>query len=134
MTDIFVFGSNLAGRHGAGAAKTAHNEYSAVWGVGEGRTGNAYAIPTKDKHLATRSLTAISRSIWRFLEYARAHPDLTFRVTRVGCGLAGYDDRQIGPMFKGAPDNCILPDGWGDTLDAEELHPSAEWNIAGADR
>ena len=134
MTEIFVFGSNLAGRHGAGAAKTAREQYGARPGVGWGRTGNAYAIPTKDRALHPRALYLIADDVRRFLDYARVNPDLTFRVTRVGCGLAGYDDRQIGPMFRGAPDNCILPDGWGDTLDAEELHPSAEWNIAGADR
>lgn len=110
---IFVFGSNLAGRHGAGAALHAKNAWGAVYGVGEGRTGNAYAIPTKNAHIKTRSLEDIAKSVATFIGYARMHPKETFQVTRIGCGLAGYKDEDIGPMFKGAPSNCILPPGWG---------------------
>ncbi len=109
---IFVFGSNLAGRHGKGAALTARNDYGAMYGVGAGRTGNAYAIPTKDKQLHTLPLSDISQYVKEFLTYARQHPELDFLVTRIGCGLAGYTDTQIAPMFTAAPDNCRLPDGW----------------------
>lgn len=109
---VFVFGSNLAGRHGRGAALTARREYGAQYGVGEGPTGRAYAIPTKDERLRVRSLEVIAVSVRRFLEYARSRPDLTFTVTRIGCGLAGYADHQIAPMFRGAPINCDLPEGW----------------------
>lgn len=109
---VFVFGSNLAGRHGAGAALTAHNEHGAAWGVGEGLTGNAYAIPTKDANLKPRRLREIRASVERFVAFARAHPDLQFQVTRVGCGYAGYSAMDIAPMFAGAPDNCELPEGW----------------------
>lgn len=112
MTRIFVFGSNLAGRHGRGAALHAHRHCGAQYGIGEGPTGHAYAIPTKDEALRTRPLELINRSVERFLEYARAHPELSFRVTRVGCGLAGYQDKDIAPMFADAPENCDLPDGW----------------------
>ncbi len=109
---IFVFGSNLAGRHGRGAAKTAKDKYGAEYGVGEGRTGDSYAIPTKDWRLRTRSLEEIQISVYRFLEYAKEHPELQFYVTRIGCGLAGYHDDEIAPFFEGAPDNCRLPERW----------------------
>lgn len=109
---IFVFGSNLAGRHGKGAALYARQHYDAKYGVGVGRTGDSYAIPTKDKQLHTLPLESITIYVNQFLDYARAHPLLKFRVTRIGCGLAGYSDQQISPMFKNAPENCTLPDGW----------------------
>lgn len=109
---IFVFGSNHAGRHGAGAARHARQYFGAVYGIGEGRTGNAYAIPTKDKRLKVRPLSLIDESVQRFIGYAKTHPELQFTVTRIGCGLAGYTDREIAPMFAKAPDNCELPEGW----------------------
>jgi hypothetical protein len=109
---VFVFGANLSGRHGKGAALAALKEYGAVYGVGEGPTGNAYAIPTKDRRMQPRTLNAIAGSVQAFLYYARKHPELEFLVTRVGCGLAGYTASEIAPMFVGAPDNCELPAGW----------------------
>lgn len=108
----FVFGSNLAGKHGKGAALTARNEYGAKYGVGVGRTGNAYAIPTKDAQLHPLPLDWIENYVAEFLDYARAHPELEFFVTRVGCGLAGYKETDIKPMFRDAPVNCELPEGW----------------------
>lgn len=115
---IFVFGSNLAGRHGKGAALDAKNEHGAVYGVGVGRTGNSYAIPTKDESIQTLPLERIEVYVSDFLDYARANPSLTFEVTRVGCGLAGYSDADIAPMFYEAPGNCNLPDGWRPALEA----------------
>lgn len=109
---IFVFGSNLAGRHGKGAALHARSVHGAVYGVGVGRTGQAYAIPTKDAQLRTLPIQQIARHAAAFLEYARAHPELEFQVTRIGCGLAGYKDQDIAPLFAGAPENCLLPEGW----------------------
>lgn len=109
---IFVFGSNLAGRHGKGAARYAKEQFGAVYGQGVGRTGNAYAIPTKDANLKTLALSTIQSYILEFLDYARKNPGLSFFVTRVGCGLAGYVDEQIAPMFKGYPENCIMPEEW----------------------
>jgi len=109
---IFVFGSNLAGRHGRGAALFAAENYLAERGVGVGRTGYAYAIPTKDAKLVPLGLNLIQGHVEEFIRYARDHPDLHFIVTRVGCGLAGYTDGQIGPMFANAPANCELPHGW----------------------
>lgn len=109
---IFVFGSNLAGRHGAGAALEARRKHGAVYGVAEGLMGNAYGIATKDRELRPRTLDEIKASVETFLEFARETPELTYEVTRIGCGLAGYQDHQIGPMFANAPTNCILPVNW----------------------
>lgn len=110
--EVFVFGSNLAGRHGKAAALVAKNHYGAETGVGEGPTGMAYAIPTKDSRLRTRSLDDIKVSVDKFIRYATQMPHIRFHVTRIGCGLAGYSDDQIAPMFKDAPINCDLPNGW----------------------
>lgn len=109
LSSVFVFGSNLAGRHGRGAALAARNEHGAVYGVGEGRTGQSYAIPTKDENLRPRSLSEIQVSVERFIEYAKQNPDCEFVVTRIGCGLAGFDSSEIAPMFFGAPENCKMP-------------------------
>jgi hypothetical protein len=109
MEHIFVFGSNLAGRHGKGAALEARNKHGAIYGNGEGRQGNSYAIPTKDGHLRTLSLVVIKTYVDEFLVYARQHPGVTFDVTPIGCGLAGYTPEDIGPMFTFAPENCNLP-------------------------
>jgi len=111
---IFVFGSNLAGRHGKGAAKDALNKYGAIYGIGEGPVGQSYALPTKDARLQSRTLPDIQVSVNKFTLYANQCSDLHFYVTRVGCGLAGFTDNQIAPMFKGAPPNCQLPEGWRD--------------------
>lgn len=109
---IFVFGSNLAGRHGKGAAKTAKQQYGAQYGIGIGRTGNAYAIPTKGFHLEVLALDVIQFHVEVFIQYAREHSGLPFQLTRIGCGLAGYKDYQIAPMFKGVPGNVIVPEEW----------------------
>lgn len=109
---IFVFGSNLAGRHGKGAALFAKQNHGAVYGVGIGRTGNAYAIPTKSAKLKTLALSEIEIYVKDFIDYAKRHPALEFEVTKIGCGLAGYQEQQIAPMFKAAPNNCHLPQGW----------------------
>lgn len=109
---VFVFGSNLRGRHGAGAARYAAKAYGAEEGVGEGRTGTAYAIPTKDAKIKTRPLKDVEKAVTRFLEHARQAPGTLFFVTRIGCGLAGYRDEDIAPFFQSAPENCRLPPFW----------------------
>lgn len=113
---VFVFGSNYAGRHGAGAALYARNHYGARYGVGKGHTGKAYAIPTKDGYLRSLPLNVIKQHVDDFIAYATERQDLEFLVTRVGCGLAGYLDHQIAPMFKLVPDNCVLPEEWKEYL------------------
>lgn len=110
MTDpVFVFGSNLRGAHGAGAAKWALEHRGAKYGHGIGPQGNSYAIPTKDELLRPLPLAEILVYVRFFRAYAKTHTDLTFQVTPIGCGLAGYKPDQIAPMFRGAPANCILP-------------------------
>ena len=109
---VFVFGSNRAGRHGKGAALTAKLYHGAIYGQGVGRQGNSYAIPTKDENLKTLSLHSIEIEVSNFKEYAKQHPEESFFVTRIGCGLAGYTDKVIAPMFKNAPPNCELPPTW----------------------
>jgi hypothetical protein len=110
---IFVFGSNLAGRHGLGAAKYAREKLGAEYGVGEGPTGQCYALPTKDENIKTRSLEDIEDSIVKFLAYA----DMTnsiFKVTPIGCGLAGYKVQQIRGIFLKyyIPDNVVFSKEW----------------------
>lgn len=109
---IFVFGSNLAGLHGAGSAKEAFENWDAKWGVGVGRTGNAYAIPTKDHKIKKMSLNDIKPYIRDFISYAETHSELKFHVVKIGCGLAGFNEEQIKPLFANSPNNCILPEGW----------------------
>jgi hypothetical protein len=114
---IWVFGSNLAGRHGAGAALVATTHFSAQSGVGQGPTGQAYAIPTKDRLLSVLPIEPIKVSIAEFIAYAQDNPALPFFVTRIGCGLAGYKDAVIAPLFAQAPLNCSLPKNWAPFLD-----------------
>jgi hypothetical protein len=109
MPTIFVFGSNLAGRHGKGAALHARQRHGAVYGQGVGLQGNSYAIPTKDEKLRTLSLDTIKGYVDEFRTFAASHPDLTFEVTAIGCGLAGYKPRNIAPLFCDFTDNCRLP-------------------------
>lgn len=111
---IFVFGSNLAGRHGKGAALYARRRRGAVYGQGIGRQGDSYAIPTKDEKLCTLPLDEIRKHVADFLIYAANHPHLRFEVTPIGCGLAGYKPAQIAPMFVGAGPNVILPEEFQD--------------------
>lgn len=110
MTEIFVFGSNLAGRHGKGAALYARQHHGAVYGQGIGRQGNSYAIPTKDGELNTLPLRDIRGYVNAFISYACRNSDLQFRLTPIGCGLAGYNPADIAPMFAHAPANVIIPD------------------------
>lgn len=109
---VWVFGSNLAGRHAKGAAKVAHVTFKAQYGVGKGLTGKAYAIPVKDGHLKLLPLEKIASEVSEFLELARKSTRLAFFINRVGCGLEAYEDKDIAPLFKEAPENCCLPDEW----------------------
>jgi hypothetical protein len=109
--EIFVFGSNLSGRHGKGAAKTALG-WGAIWGKGEGIQGKTYGIPTKNVSVTqTLSLIKIEYYIVHFINYAKLNPGLTFLVTEIGCGLAGLKYKEIGPLFQEAKniENIHLP-------------------------
>lgn len=104
--EVFVFGSNLQGHHAGGAAWVAFKKFGAQWGVGVGHTGQCYAIPTMHG-----GVEAIKPYVDDFIEYARQHPELTFLVTRIGCGIAGFTDTQMAPLFAKALDaeNIVLP-------------------------
>lgn len=113
---IFVFGSNLAGRHGAGAALFAKRNHGAKYGQGIGRQGNSYAIPTKDENLNPLPLDEIAKHVSEFLDYARRNQEELFQVTKIGCGLAGFTVEQIAPMFYNSPKNCILSEEFDECL------------------
>jgi hypothetical protein len=105
--EIFVFGSNLAGRHGGGAARVANMKFGAEWGVGVGLTGQSYAIPTMQGGVET-----IKPHVDEFIRFAQTNPELKFLVTRIGCGIAGFRDEEIAPLFDKAMQisNIYLPE------------------------
>jgi hypothetical protein len=122
---IFVFGSNESGIHGGGAAHFAYKKKGARWGFSYGHMGDSFAIPTKGfimKHEFgetsrayvgdTLSHMQILGYVQGFIAYAQGHPELTFQVTCIGCGLAGLEHKNIAPMFNGAPDNCLFDELW----------------------
>lgn len=104
--EVFVFGSNLGGFHGGGAALVAMKKFGAVWGQGVGLQGQSYAIPTMQGGVET-----IQPYVDEFIRFAKEHQELTFYVTRIGCGIAGFRDSEIAPLFAEALplDNVILP-------------------------
>lgn len=104
--EIFVFGSNLAGSHGGGAARLAYDRFGAIWGQGVGLQGQSYGIPTMHG-----GVDAIKPYVDEFIEFAKAHPEYKFLVTKVGCGIAGFTVDEIAPLFVGAieVENIILP-------------------------
>lgn len=108
----FVFGSNEAGIHGAGAARFAVERHGAIMGQGVGPQGSSYAIPTKDHQIRTLPLSCIASYVKGFLEYAEMHPDAIFHVTQIGCGLAGLEPKDMTPMFHDAPANCQFSSAW----------------------
>ena len=107
--EIFVFGSNLRGMHGGGAAYIAYRKFGAIMGQGVGLQGQSYAIPTMQGPVET-----IKPYVDEFIGFAKQHQELTFLVTRIGCGIAGFTDSQISPLFKEAHNikNIVLPKGW----------------------
>ena len=104
--EIFVFGSNLEGIHGGGAARLAYNKFGAIWGQGVGLQGQSYGIPTMHG-----GVEDIKPYVDEFIEFAKSHPELTFLVTRIGCGIAGFRDEDIAPLFKECikMENICLP-------------------------
>lgn len=125
MKECFVFGSNLSGYHGAGAANYALKYEGAIWGQGEGLQGDSYALPTKGYNITPIMLESVSIYVERFLKFANEHPELKFKVTRVGCFLAGFTDEEIAPMFEDAPSNCYFDTKWQDYLDTR--HSKNYW-------
>lgn len=114
--EVFVFGSNRAGRHGRGAALEAVRRYGARYGLGEGLAGQSYALPTKGERLEVLSLVQIGVHVGRFQAFAARRSDLQFFVSEVGCGLAGYEPGAIAPLFEGSPSNVVLPGRFVDVL------------------
>lgn len=129
---IFVFGSNVGGIHGAGAAKVAYEKHGAVWGQGRGKFGQSYAIPTRAIIYAlhnrvkfnTLLFDQLRANVNAFIQYAKDYPELKFQVTQIGCGYAGYKPEQIAPLFKDAPSNCYFDTAWASYLN---LPPERYW-------
>ena len=104
--EIFVFGSNLEGMHGGGAARLAYEKFGAIWGQGIGLQGQSYGIPTMHG-----GVDVIKPYVDEFIGFSKSHPELTFLVTRIGCGIAGFRDEEIAPLFKECieMENVCLP-------------------------
>lgn len=104
--EIFVFGSNLAGSHGGGAARLAYDRFGAIWGQGVGLQGQSYGIPTMHG-----GVDVIKPYVDEFIEFAKQHPEYQFFVTKIGCGIAGFAIEEMAPLFQKAIDveNIILP-------------------------
>ena len=111
--EVFVFGSNLQGHHYGGAARIAEEKFGAIFGQGVGLQGQSYAIPTMQGGVET-----IRPYVDEFIEFAKQHPELTFLVTRIGCDIAGFKDREIAPLFRGAIgiENIALPQSFMDVI------------------
>ena len=107
--EIFVFGSNLQGMHGGGAARIAYEKFGAIWGQGVGLQGQSYGIPTMHG-----GVDVIKPYVDEFIEFAKTHSGLKFLVTRVGCGIAGFKDKEMAPLFEGAKvlENVYLPESF----------------------
>lgn len=105
--EIFVFGSNLSGMHGGGAARLAYQKFGAIWGQGVGLQGQSYGIPTMQGGVNT-----IKPYVDEFIEFAKTHPQLNFLVTEIGCGIAGFSVEEIAPLFEQAieVENIYLPE------------------------
>jgi hypothetical protein len=110
--EVFVFGSNQAGRHAGGAARLARERFGAQEGVGEGLTGQCYAFPTLTAAFERVTRAALEASRDRFFNTAREHPDKTFLLTKVGCGIAGFAEDEIRPLFENPPPNVAPPEDW----------------------
>ena len=111
--EIFVFGSNLAGAHGGGAALLAYRKFGAIWGQGVGLQGQSYGIPTMQGGVET-----IKPYVDEFIQFAKQHPEYKFLVTKIGCGIAGFTEEEIAPLFYQAIDckNVLLPKEFDDIV------------------
>lgn len=115
--EIFVFGSNLEGMHGGGAARAAYDRFGAIWGLGVGLQGQSYAIPTMHG-----GAEAIKPYVDQFIAFASSHPEYTFLVTRIGCGIAGFTAADMALLFAQAIDveNIILPKDFVEVILSQE--------------
>lgn len=112
--EVFVFGSNLEGSHGGGAAAIAAKQFGAIWGQGVGLQGNSYGIPTMHG-----GIEEIKPYVDEFIEFAKQHPNLKFLVTRIGCGIAGFTEEEMAPLFADAVsvENIYLPDTFWEIIE-----------------
>lgn len=118
--EVFVFGSDLAGRHNSGDALEALREHGAVYGRGVGLQGRSYAIPVRDEQGRLLPVPMIDRYTQAFLRFAATHRELSFQVTRVGCGRDAHRDEDIAPLFLRVPENVRLPSRWRKYLEGEK--------------
>lgn len=114
--NVFVFGSNQKGIHGKGAARSAYLYWGAKRGIGFGFRGQSFAIPTKASVQKSLTIPVIRHYVDEFLDFARRTPELTFLVTPIGTGFAGFTHDQMAPLFKGYPENCVMPLEWKELL------------------
>ena len=127
--EIFVFGSNLSGIHGKGAARLAYDKFGAIWGKSNGLQGQSYAIPTKDKTvIKTLEIEYIEHYIFEFIEFAKTNKELVFLITEIGCGYAGYKPKDIALLFEECKhlDNVYLPESFWKYIElvvTDELKP-----------
>lgn len=114
INEVFVFGSNLNGHHAGGAAYQAANHFGAEWGIGEGLTGQCYAFPTLDKNKEQLTYEQLLEARHKLFATARALPERSFLLTKVGCGIAGYDETYMKNLFVSqlTPKNLIKPEDW----------------------
>lgn len=110
--EIFVFGSNLDGFHDGGAARVALEKFGAIYGSGDGMQGQTYAIPTLSRQMKPLSIRYMQTYTRKFIETAKEHPKLTFYLTKIGCGIAGFSEDEIKPLFTDTPKNIVKPKGW----------------------
>lgn len=111
-TERFVFGSNIRGEHAGGAARQAYEQFGAAWGVGEGLTGQCYAFPTLNAGMQQYDHVEMVSIRAAFYRCARAHPEMTFLLTKVGCGIASYSEDYMRELFATPPTNVVLPEEW----------------------
>ena len=126
--EIFVFGSNLAGSHGGGAARLAYNRFGAIWGQGVGLQGQSYGIPTMQGGVET-----IEPYVEQFIDFAFRHREYKFLVTRIGCGIAGFTSYEVAPLFLKVIDlpNVILPKDFVEVMHRHPRvsgHPVRTWD------
>ena len=110
----FVFGNNGAGAHMGGTVAMAVAKFGGIYGQAVGLQGQSYALNTTDGCEVTAEQVA------RFIEFAREYLELTFYVTEIGCGIAGYSPEEVAPLFKDAPKNVVLPEAFSKFYSVEE--------------
>lgn len=125
--EVMVCGTNLLGIHGIGTALRGTSRFGLQLGVGEGRSGQCYALPTKRSPREQMTLEELRQSVGRFVAYARLHPEETYLVPEVGCKYAGFTLGQVAPLFRGASENVILPERFWQVLQNRcPLHPTSQ--------